>query len=103
MPWIRDQILSLGTPKNIKLVEHNKFIGGRYSVLSEVGLVPCFLMGLNIKGLRKFFSKKISNSFIAGGLGGGGCCTAGLRQRDAAARGGDPLVLFGRRAACGAR
>ena len=50
--------------KNIKLVEHNKFIGGRYSVLSEVGIVPCFLMGLNIKGLRNFFSKKISNSFI---------------------------------------
>ena len=51
--------------KKIELVEHNKFIGGRYSVLSEVGLVPCFLMGLNIKGLRNFFSKKISNSFIA--------------------------------------
>ena len=50
--------------KNINLVEHNKFIGGRYSVLSEVGIVPCFLMGLNIKGLRNFFSKKISNSFI---------------------------------------
>ena len=50
--------------KKIELVEHNKFIGGRYSVLSEVGLIPCFFMGLNIKALRNFFSKKISNRFI---------------------------------------
>ena len=50
--------------KNIELVEHNKFIGGRYSVLTEVGMVPCFLMGLNIKSLRNFFSKKLPNSFI---------------------------------------
>ena len=41
--------------KKIELVEHNKFIGGRYSVLSEVGLIPCFFMGLNIKALRNFF------------------------------------------------
>lgn len=50
--------------KNIELVEHNKYTGGRYSVLSEVGIVPCFLMGLNIKSLRNFFSKKISNNFV---------------------------------------
>ena len=51
--------------KNIKLVEHNKFIGGRYSVLTEVGMVPCFLMGLNIKSFRNFFSKKLPNSFTS--------------------------------------
>ena len=34
------------------IIHHNNFIGGRYSVLSEVGIVPALLMGLNIKKLR---------------------------------------------------
>ena len=33
-------------------IEHKSHIGGRYSVLSEVGIVPSYLMGLNIKKLR---------------------------------------------------
>ena len=33
-------------------IEHKKYIGGRYSVLSEAGIVPALLMGLNIKKLR---------------------------------------------------
>ena len=37
---------------NLFYVEHKNFIGGRYSVLSEVGLVPAHLMGINIKKLR---------------------------------------------------
>ena len=37
---------------NLFYVEHKNFIGGRYSVLSEVGLVPAYLMGINIKKLR---------------------------------------------------
>ena len=38
---------------NLQFIEHKKYIGGRYSVLSEVGMVPAYLMGLNIKKLRK--------------------------------------------------
>ena len=30
-----------------EIIHHNNFIGGRYSVLSEVGMVPAELMGLN--------------------------------------------------------
>ena len=43
------------TAKKMKLhvVEHKDYIGGRYSVLSEVGMVPSMLMGLNIKKIRK--------------------------------------------------
>ena len=37
---------------NLYFFEHNKNIGGRYSVLSEVGIIPAYLMGLNIKELR---------------------------------------------------
>ena len=36
--------------KNLKaeVIEHKNYIGGRYSVLSEVGMLPADLMGLNI-------------------------------------------------------
>ena len=40
--------------KNLGLyyIEHKNFIGGRYSVLSEVGIVPAYFMGINIIKLR---------------------------------------------------
>ncbi len=34
-------------------IEHKSFIGGRYSIFSEAGLVPAYLMGINISKLRK--------------------------------------------------
>ncbi len=37
---------------NLFFVEHKNHIGGRYSVLSEVGLIPAFLMGINLSKLR---------------------------------------------------
>ncbi|MDA8771387.1 glucose-6-phosphate isomerase, partial [Candidatus Pelagibacter bacterium] len=45
-------------------IEHKNYIGGRYSVLSEVGMVPAYLMGLNLYKIRKnlksfLFNKKI--------------------------------------------
>ena len=41
--------------KKMKLyhIEYKSYIGGRYSVLSEVGMVPAYLMGINIQMLRK--------------------------------------------------
>ena len=38
---------------NLFHIEHKNYIGGRYSVLSEVGIVPAYLMGINIAKLRK--------------------------------------------------
>ena len=38
---------------NLFYIEHKKNIGGRYSILSEVGIIPFYLMGLNIKKFRK--------------------------------------------------
>ncbi len=35
------------------IIHHNNFIGGRYSVLSEVGMLPAELMGLNSKNFRQ--------------------------------------------------
>ena len=50
------------------IIHHNNFIGGRYSVLSEVGMLPAELMGLNPKKFKQlnFLIKKKSfiNSLI---------------------------------------
>ena len=52
------------------IIHHNDYIGGRYSVLSEVGMLPAELMGLNIKNFKQlnfliknksFFNNLISN------------------------------------------
>ena len=37
---------------NLFHFEHNKKIGGRFSVLSDVGLIPAYLMGINVLKLR---------------------------------------------------
>ena len=53
-----------------EIVCHNNFIGGRYSVLSEVGMLPAELMGLNINNFKqlnslvkdKFFFNSLINN-----------------------------------------
>ena len=54
--------------ENLKseIINHNNFIGGRYSVLSEVGMVPAYLMGLNVKNFRKFNDLIKNKNFING-------------------------------------
>ena len=46
------------------IIEHNNFIGGRYSVLSEVGMLPISLMGLNEKKFKKFNQLIKNRKFI---------------------------------------
>ena len=50
---------SLSKELNLFHIEHRDYIGGRYSVLSEAGLIPAYLMGINIKKFRS----KILNCF----------------------------------------
>tara|TARA_Y100001958_G_C21208405_1_gene534324 strand:- start:320 stop:1537 length:1218 start_codon:yes stop_codon:yes gene_type:complete len=40
--------------KKMKLfyIKHKEYVGGRYSVLSEVGMIPAYLMGLSVSKLR---------------------------------------------------
>ena len=45
-------LYNLSRKFNLFYIEHKKHIGGRYSVLSEVGIVPAYLMGINIQRLR---------------------------------------------------
>ena len=50
-----------------EVIDHNNFIGGRYSVLSEVGMVPAILMGLNekkFKQLNNLIKKKTFFKFF---------------------------------------
>ena len=57
----KDNVLySLVKKFNLFFIEHKKTIGGRYSVLSEVGIVPAFLMGLDILQIRRNIRKHIS-------------------------------------------
>ena len=42
-----------------EVVDHNNYIGGRYSVLSEVGMLPAYFMNLNINKLRKNLLKNL--------------------------------------------
>ena len=54
--------------KKILLIHHKDYIGGRYSVLSEVGMVPAYFMNLKIKYFRKnllnFFKTNEKNLLI---------------------------------------
>jgi glucose-6-phosphate isomerase len=45
-------LYSISKKLNLFYIEHKNFIGGRYSVLSEVGILPAYLMGINTKKLR---------------------------------------------------
>ncbi len=54
-------LYELSNKYNLFYVEHKNYIGGRYSVLSEVGLVPAFLMGLDIQKLRKNLKKYLND------------------------------------------
>ena len=45
-------LFSLAKRFNLEFIEHNSFVGGRYSVLSEVGIIPTYLTGLNTLKLR---------------------------------------------------
>ena len=60
---------SLGKKLKAEIFEHKNYIGGRYSVLSEVGMLPAEFMGLNEKKFKRFNylinNKNFINSLIA--------------------------------------
>jgi glucose-6-phosphate isomerase len=47
-----------------EIIHHNNFIGGRYSVLSEVGMLPAELMGLNVKKFKQINNLIKNKNFI---------------------------------------
>ena len=47
-----------------EIVSHNNYIGGRFSVLSEVGMLPAELVGLDSKKFKKFDELVKNKKFI---------------------------------------
>ncbi len=47
-----------------EIIEHNNFIGGRYSVLSEVGMIPAILMGYNERKFKQFNNLIKDKTFV---------------------------------------
>ena len=64
----KNYLHNLAEKLKAEVIHHNNFIGGRYSVLSEVGMIPSELMGLNSKKFKQFNSliknKKFINSLV---------------------------------------
>ena len=52
-----------------EIIEHKNFIGGRYSVMSEAGMIPAYLMDLKIEKFKQLnklmFNKNFANSLIS--------------------------------------
>ena len=48
-----------------EIIDHNNYIGGRYSVLSEVGMLPAELMGLQANKFKQFNVLVKNKSFLS--------------------------------------
>ena len=60
----KSYLMSLAQKLKAEIVHHNNYIGGRYSVLSEVGMLPAELMGLNEKNFKQLNSLVKNKNFI---------------------------------------
>ena len=65
----RNYLYLLAEKLKAEIIHHNNYIGGRYSVLSEVGMLPAELMGLKANNFKQFNqlikNKKFINSLIS--------------------------------------
>ena len=60
----KSYLMELAKKLKAEVIHHNDFIGGRYSVLSEVGMLPAELMGLNQKKFKQFNNLVKNKNFI---------------------------------------
>ncbi|MDB3886900.1 glucose-6-phosphate isomerase [Candidatus Pelagibacter sp.] len=62
-------LLNLAKKLKSDIIHHNNYIGGRYSVLSEVGMLPAEIMGLKASNFRQLNNliknKRFINSLIS--------------------------------------
>ena len=65
----KNYLFLLGEKLKAEIIHHNNFIGGRYSVLSEVGMLPAEFMGFDPKKFRQLNNlvknKKYLNALIS--------------------------------------
>ena len=60
----KSYLRSLAEKLKSEIIHHNNFIGGRYSVLSEVGMLPAELMGLNVSKFKQLNNLIKDKKFI---------------------------------------
>jgi len=60
----KSYLLDLAEKLKAEIIYHNNYIGGRYSVLSEVGMLPAELMGLDTKKFKQINYLVKNKNFI---------------------------------------
>ena len=64
----KSYLMDLALKLKSEIVEHRNFVGGRYSALSEVGMLPAELLGLKSEKFKKFDNliknKNFTNTLI---------------------------------------
>ena len=63
----KSYLRNLAKELKAEVIEHKNYVGGRYSVLSEVGMLPAELMGLNEDKFKQF-NKLIKNKEFTNNL-----------------------------------
>ena len=58
-------LFKLANELKSEVIEHKNYVGGRYSVLSEVGMLPAELMGFKEKKFKRFNKLVKSKNFIS--------------------------------------
>ena len=60
----RSYLMDLALKLKSEIIEHRNFVGGRYSALSEVGMLPAELLGLKSEKFKKFDDLIKNKNFI---------------------------------------
>ena len=60
----KSYLMDLALKLKSEIIEHRNFVGGRYSVLSEVGMLPAELLGLKSEKFKKFDNLIKNKNFI---------------------------------------
>ena len=58
-------LFNLANQLKSEVIEHKNYVGGRYSVLSEVGMLPAELMGFKEKKFKRFNKLVKSKNFVS--------------------------------------
>jgi len=58
-------LMAIANKYHAEIIEHKEFVGGRYSVLSETGMFPAALMGLNLMKFKNLKSLIKNKNFIS--------------------------------------
>ena len=53
---------NIANKNNIHMINHSKDIGGRYSIFSNVGMIPAVIAGLNVKEIHAGALEQINNT-----------------------------------------